>query len=143
MTFVCLNEEMRQHRPTLFEILGSGAARCPDWVMVQAATGSGPLLFTGEAGCDLDRLARAVHAMSLRRSRPAVAVATVPRAPEFHPLCQQSICSQVVSGAPCDLEDVGFLGLLHVAAQRQQERSRDEPQQRSAGGSGFAAVVSA
>jgi len=79
MTFVCLNEEMREHRPTLFEILGSGAARCPDWVMVQAATGSGPLLFTGEAGCDLDRLARAVHAMSLRRSRLPVEVATVPQ----------------------------------------------------------------
>ena len=80
MTFVCLNEEIRQHRPTLFEILGSGAVRCPDWVMVQAATGSGPLLFTGEAGCDLDRLARAVHAMSLRRSRLPVEVATVPQA---------------------------------------------------------------
>jgi len=79
MTFVCLNEEMREHRPTLFEILGSGAVRCPDWVMVQAATGSGPLLFTGETGCDLDRLARAVHAMSLRRSRPPVEVVTVPQ----------------------------------------------------------------
>ena len=79
ITFVCLNEEMRQHRPSLFEILGSGAARCPDWVMVQAATGSGPLLFTGEAGCDLDRLAPAVHAMSPRRSRPPVEVATVPQ----------------------------------------------------------------
>jgi len=79
MTFVCLNEEMRQHRPTLFEVVGSGAARCPDWVMVQAATGSGPLLFTGETGCDLDRLARAVHAMSLRRSRPPVEVAAVPQ----------------------------------------------------------------
>lgn len=77
MTFVCLNDEMRQHRPTLFEVVGSGAPRSPDWVMVQAATGSGPLLFTGEAGCDLVRLARAVHAISMRRSRPAVEVATV------------------------------------------------------------------
>jgi hypothetical protein len=79
ITFVCLNEEMRRHRLTLFEILGSGATRCPDWVMVQAATGSGPLLFTGGAGCDLDRLARAVHAMSLRRSRLPVEVAAVPQ----------------------------------------------------------------
>src|SRR5262249_27670675 len=79
ITFVCLNDEMRQHRSALFEILGSGAARCPDWVMVQATTGSGPLLFTGEAGCDLERLARAVHAMSLRRGRPPVEVATVPQ----------------------------------------------------------------
>lgn len=78
MTFVCLNTEMRQHRPTLFEILGPRAPRSPDWVMVQAATDSGPLLLTGEAGCDLDRLARAVHAMSLRRSQLPVEVATVP-----------------------------------------------------------------
>ncbi|TMQ17056.1 MAG: hypothetical protein E6J90_22785 [Deltaproteobacteria bacterium] len=78
MTFVCLNDEMRRHRPTLFEILGPGAPRSPDWVMVQAATDSGPLLITGEAGCDLARLARAIHAMSLRRAQMPVEVATVP-----------------------------------------------------------------
>jgi hypothetical protein len=78
MTFVCLNDEMRQHRPTVFEILGSGAIRSPDWVMVQAATGSEPMLLTGKAGCDLDRLARAIHAMSSRRNRMSVEVATVP-----------------------------------------------------------------
>jgi hypothetical protein len=78
MTFVCLNDEMRQYRPTVFEILGPGAVRPPDWVMVQAATGSGPMLLTGEAGCDLDRLARAIHAISSRRLRKAVEVATVP-----------------------------------------------------------------
>lgn len=77
-TFVCLNDEMRQYRPTVFEILGSGAVRSPDWVMVQAVTGSGPMLLTGKAGCDLDRLARAIHAMSSRRNRKAVEVATVP-----------------------------------------------------------------
>jgi hypothetical protein len=78
MTFVCLNDEMRQHRPTVFEILGPGSVRLPDWVMVQAVTGSGPMLLTGKAGCDLDRLARAIHAMSSRRNRKAVEVATVP-----------------------------------------------------------------
>jgi len=78
MTFVCLNDEMRQHRPTVFEILGSGAVRTPDWVMVESVTGSGPMLLTGKAGCDLDRLAHAIHAMSTRRNRKAVEVATVP-----------------------------------------------------------------
>lgn len=78
MTFVCLNDEMWKYRPTVFEILGPGDVRPPDWVMVQAATGSGPMLLTGEAGCDLDRLARAIHAMSSRRLRKAVEVATVP-----------------------------------------------------------------
>jgi hypothetical protein len=79
MTFVCLNDDMRQHRPTLFEILGAGAARGPDWVLVQAALGAGPLLFTGDAGCDLDRLARAVHAVSPRRIQPPVEGGPVPR----------------------------------------------------------------
>jgi hypothetical protein len=78
MTFVCLNSEMRQHRPTLFEILGPRAPLPPDWVMVQAATDTGPLLLTGEAGCDLDRLARAIHAMSLWRNQKPVEVAVVP-----------------------------------------------------------------
>lgn len=78
MTFVCLNDEMRQYRPTVFDILGSGAVRSPDWVMVQAVMGSGPMLLTGKAGCDLDRLARAIHAMSSRRNRKAVEVAMVP-----------------------------------------------------------------
>lgn len=76
MTFVCLNREMQQHRPTLFEILGPGAPRPPDWVMVQAATDSGPLLLTAEAGCDLDRLAQAIHAMSLLRGQKAIEVST-------------------------------------------------------------------
>jgi hypothetical protein len=108
MTFVCLNEEMRQHRPTLFEILGLGAARSPDWVMVQAATDSGPLLLTGEAGCDLERLARAIHAMSLRRNRNAVEVATLP--PErsaqvalVQQACQTSLILPLTEdGAPLD-----------------------------------------
>jgi len=78
MTFVCLNEQMRQYRPTVFEILGPGATRSPDWVMVQAVMGSGPMLLTGKAGCDLGRLARAIHAMSSRRNRKAVEVATAP-----------------------------------------------------------------
>ena len=79
VTFVCLSDVMRQHRPTLFEILGSDAVRPPDWVMVQAATGSAPMLLTGEAGCDLDRLARAIHAMSSRRLRSPIEVASIPQ----------------------------------------------------------------
>ena len=36
------------------------------------------ILFTGEAGCDLDRLARAIHSVSLRRSLPLVHLAELP-----------------------------------------------------------------
>ncbi len=115
MTFVCLNDEMRQHRPTLFEILGPGAPRSPDWVMVQAATDSGPLLLTGEAGCDLERLARAIHAMSLLRSRTAVKVATVPleRAAQVALVQQASRTSLILpledDGAPLDPQLVSML----------------------------------
>jgi hypothetical protein len=115
ITFVCLNDEMRQHRPALFEILGRGAARSPDWVMVQAATGSGPLLLTGEAGCDLDRLARAIHGMSLRRSKKPVDVAAVPQdqAAQVALVRQASKTSLILpladDGAPLDPQFVPML----------------------------------
>jgi transcriptional regulator of acetoin/glycerol metabolism len=115
MTFVCLNDEMRKHRPTLFEVLGSGATRPPDWVMIQAATDSGPMLLTGEAGCDLDRLARAIHAMSLRRSQMPVEVATVPpeRTAQAALAEQASRTSLILSldqeGAPLDPDFVSKL----------------------------------
>jgi hypothetical protein len=108
MTFVCLNAEMRRHRPTLFEILGPGAPRSPDWVMIQAATDSGPLLLTGEAGCDIDRLAHAIHAMSLRRNQTPVEVATAPpdRAAQVALVQQASRTSLILpladDGAPLD-----------------------------------------
>jgi transcriptional regulator with AAA-type ATPase domain len=44
--------------------------------MEEAATTSGPILITGEAGCDHERLAHAIHAMSLRRDRPLIELAT-------------------------------------------------------------------
>jgi len=78
VTFVCMNDEMRQHRFSLFEIIGLGGPLSPDWVMIQAVTGSGPLLLSGEAGCDLERLAHAIHAMSLRRSRALIKVTELP-----------------------------------------------------------------
>lgn len=46
--------------------------------MVESVMGSGPMLLTGKAGCDLDRLAHAIHAMSARRNLKPVEVATVP-----------------------------------------------------------------
>jgi len=78
VTLVAMNDEMRQHRQTLVEILGSGFTPSVDRLMIEAATSSGHLLITGESGCDQDRLAGAIHAMSLRRTRPVVALAAVP-----------------------------------------------------------------
>lgn len=79
VTFVALNSEMRMQRPVLVEILGSGFAPwSPDKLMIEAAKGLGNLLITGEAGCDHDQLARAIHAMSLLRNRPLVECTAIP-----------------------------------------------------------------
>ncbi|HEX7840619.1 MAG TPA: FHA domain-containing protein [Kofleriaceae bacterium] len=79
VTFVALNQELRAQRPLLVELLGTGVAPwSPDKLMIEAARGFGNLLITGEAGCEHDRLARAIHAMSLRRNRPFVECLQVP-----------------------------------------------------------------
>src|SRR5947209_16332705 len=43
-----------------------------------AARGSANLLLTGEPNCDQDELARAIHAVSLRRRRKLIEVTNVP-----------------------------------------------------------------
>ena len=79
VTFLVVNQEIRSHRPLLVELLGTDLAPwSPDRLVIEAATGLGHLLLTGEAGCEHDRLARAIHAMSLVRNRPAVECSHVP-----------------------------------------------------------------
>lgn len=78
MTFLALNEEMRAHRPALVEILGNNFQPTPDRMLVDAVKGSSHLLITGEPGCDQTRLARVIHAVSLRRKEPLVEVTAVP-----------------------------------------------------------------
>ncbi|HWO23685.1 MAG TPA: FHA domain-containing protein [Kofleriaceae bacterium] len=78
VTFLAMNHEMRTHRPTIAEIVGTGFTPSPDRVLVDAVKHSSHLLITGEPGCDLDRLARAIHAVSLRRSRQLVELAELP-----------------------------------------------------------------
>ena len=77
LTFIALNDEMSKQRPVIMDILGSSTPT-PDRLMVEAVKSSHPLLFTGEAGCDLDRLARAIHSVSLRRCLPLVHLAELP-----------------------------------------------------------------
>lgn len=79
VTFVAMNRELRAQRPLLAELLGNDFAPwSPDKLMIEAATGLGNLLITGEAGGEHDRLARAIHAMSLVRNRPMVECLQVP-----------------------------------------------------------------
>lgn len=78
ITLIAMNDEMRQHRPTLVEIVGTGFPPSPDALMIEAATSSGPILITGEPGCEQEQLARAIHAMSLRRTQEIVEIARLP-----------------------------------------------------------------
>jgi pSer/pThr/pTyr-binding forkhead associated (FHA) protein len=78
VTFLAMNDEMRAQRPFIADIVGTGFTPTPDRVLVDAVKQSNHLLLTGETGCDQDRLARAIHAVSLRRRRPLVELAELP-----------------------------------------------------------------
>ena len=78
VTFLAMNDEMRAHRPIIADIIGTGSTPSPDRVLVDTVKLSSHLLITGEPGCDLDRLARSIHAVSLRRSRPLVEISVLP-----------------------------------------------------------------
>ncbi|TMQ09178.1 MAG: sigma-54-dependent Fis family transcriptional regulator [Deltaproteobacteria bacterium] len=79
VTFLVLNNEIRIHRPLLVELLGTDFAPwSPDRLVIEAAKGLGNLLLTGEAGCEHERLARAIHAMSLLRNRPLIECSHIP-----------------------------------------------------------------
>lgn len=76
-TFLAMNDEMRQVRPLFVDIVGADAAPSPDDLLVAAVRGTN-LLITGAPDCDQDRLARGVHAVSLRRASAIVEVADLP-----------------------------------------------------------------
>ena len=78
VTFIAMNEEMRAQRPIIAGFVGSSFTPTPDRVLVDAVKSSNHLLLTGETGCDLERLASAIHAVSLRRSRPLVEITELP-----------------------------------------------------------------
>jgi pSer/pThr/pTyr-binding forkhead associated (FHA) protein len=78
LTFIAMNDEMRKQRPILSDIVGLNFKPSPDRVLVDAVMTSHHFLLTGETGCDLDRLARAIHAVSLRRTRALVELSELP-----------------------------------------------------------------
>jgi len=78
VTFIAMNDEMREHRPAIVDVLGSGSVPSPDKLLIEAARGSSNLILTGEASCDQDRLARTIHAISLRRRQAIVEIAELP-----------------------------------------------------------------
>jgi pSer/pThr/pTyr-binding forkhead associated (FHA) protein len=102
VTFLAMNDEMRVHRPTIVDVVGSSSTPSPDKLLIEAARGSGNLLLTGEANCDQDRLARALHAVSLRRRRQLVEISEVPeeRAKQRAIIDQAARSTLVLSIAP-------------------------------------------
>jgi FHA domain len=110
ITLVAMDDAMRSHRPTLVEILGTGARPSPDWLMIQAARSQDHVLITGEPGCEHERLAREIHAISLRRTRSIIELATIPadRAEQIATLKQASktkttvVLTIAVGQAPLD-----------------------------------------
>lgn len=78
LTFIAMNQEMRAARPLIADLIGAGAAPTPDSVLIDAVKLGHHLLITGEAGCEMDRLARALHAVSLRRGRELIELAEPP-----------------------------------------------------------------
>jgi FHA domain len=78
VTFMAMNDEMREHRSTIVDVIGTGFAPSPDKFIIDFAMGSSNLLLTGEPNCGQDLLARAVHKVSLRRRRALVERAELP-----------------------------------------------------------------
>jgi len=78
VTLLALNDEMRAQRPIIADIVGADAAPSPDQILVDAVKHARGFLLTGAPGCDTDRLARAIHAVSLRRTQPLVEIDEVP-----------------------------------------------------------------
>ena len=81
---LALDAEMHAHHPALTAILGSedehtGQRETPSpRDLIVAAVAGSHMLITSEPHCDQDRLARIVHAISLFRERPLVALGHVP-----------------------------------------------------------------
>jgi hypothetical protein len=100
-TLLAMNDEMRQRRPIIAALVGSDATPSPDDLLVAAVRGTN-LLITGAPGCDQDRLARGIHAVSLRRSQPIVEAAELPvtRAAQRELIDRASRSTLVISLAP-------------------------------------------
>lgn len=83
---VVLNEAQKLYLPTIAQIVcresehteKGGADRLPPLAVLALSLDPGPILVTGEAGCEHERLAHAIHAISSRRERRLVHLAALP-----------------------------------------------------------------
>lgn len=78
VTVLPMNEAMRTGRLRFVEVLGSEQPELtPDALLIEAL-GSGNLVVVGERGCGHDVLARAVHAVSIRRTLAPLEIDEIP-----------------------------------------------------------------
>ena len=110
---LALDDEMRAHYPALTAILGyedehtiPGETPSVSELISTAVAGS-HVLITGEPHCGQDRLARAVHAMSLFRERPLIAIDCAlgaPGSPDAD-AAQRDLALDRAATVLCDLAD--------------------------------------
>ena len=75
---LALNDEMRDCRNTILDIVGTAADRSADDIMQMAAKSVSPLLLTGDPSSGLSELATLIHRISPRRGREFVFVDKAP-----------------------------------------------------------------
>ncbi len=111
-----LNEDMRLMRPKLAEALGFDRDAIVDDVLVASVRG-GPLLILGEDREAHAILANAIHAASLRRRMPLVAVPALPESrTEQRRIVDQAAKGSVVLHVSEAPTDDSFLSLAFSAA---------------------------
>lgn len=119
---VALNEAMRQELPVVGQLVcleserdETGGQDRPSRLRVLSyALDVMPILITGEAGCDHDRLARAIHAMSRRRAHNLVTLSSVPpdRKTQRQVIVSASRSTLVLHVADGDQLDPTFVSML-------------------------------
>jgi hypothetical protein len=124
VTFIAMNDAMRQWRPELVEIAGARWHHSPDWLMAEAV-GSGHLVITGERGCEQAQLATALHEMSPRQVRDLIDLdpATLDRARLIEAVRRASRDAAIVGttvllrlGSRSPRLDETFLDMLYSSA---------------------------
>lgn len=78
MSFLAMNEVMRENRVIMHDILGTEVTPSLDRFLVQAVRGANHYLLYGDSGSDQERLARAIHDVSQRRMEAVVRIDNPP-----------------------------------------------------------------
>lgn len=78
LTLFLMDSAMHAHRGMLSEILGTGFRPSPDVLLTEVVCQASHVIITGEDGCGQERLAKAIHDMSPRRTHAMLPIADIP-----------------------------------------------------------------